>query len=251
MPRSKRDRPVDVRPAAMVKRYSPGPRRFDVARREAFLEELKLCRNVRFAAASAGTSKSSVYYWRDRDRGFAEQWDTALDRSTQLAPRRINPGGAGARPSYVRVREKFDEAAQRRFLVALAATSNVTAAAQAAGITANAAYQRRRRDPAFYRARGEALAHGYEALEMALLERARFGVPRPIFHAGSQVGEYRVYDNATGLRLLVAHRAMVAEARAAQAHADHEAIREQALAELNRIRTRLEQENARRRGEAE
>jgi len=67
MPRSKRDRPVDVRPAAMVKRYSPGPRRLDVARREAFLEELKLCRNVRFAAASAGTAYLAISLWVIRD----------------------------------------------------------------------------------------------------------------------------------------------------------------------------------------
>lgn len=84
-----------------------------------------------------------------------------------------------------------------KFLDALAATSNISAAAEAAGVPTATAYAAKKRDKAFHDRWLEALCEGYDHLEMTLLERMRHGTP-----ASSDVK----FDNAVALRLLGAHR---------------------------------------------
>jgi hypothetical protein len=63
-----------------------------------------------------------------------------------------------------------------QFLDVLAATCNVRAAARAVGVSdACVVYTRRRRDPAFVAAWGEALALGYQMLETLLVGHALAG----------------------------------------------------------------------------
>jgi hypothetical protein len=117
-----------------------------------------------------------------------------------------------------------------RFLTALAATSNVTAAAGAGGVSPSHAYKIRGQDGAFARAWREALLEGYEHLEMELLHRLRFGDPKE--------GE-RKFDNASALRLLGQHRETVARERAVREHEDVTEIRASIEARLATMREQM------------
>jgi len=125
------------------------------------------------------------------------------------------------------------------FLNELAATSNVTAAAAAAGVSSSRAYKLRGVENGFARQWREALLEGYEHLEMELLYRLRFGDPKE--------GD-RKFDNATALRLLGQHRETVARERAVREHEDVTEIRAAIEARLVRLR---EEVIARRAAEAE
>lgn len=75
-----------------------------------------------------------------------------------------------------RARFAWDEEKTATFLDTLAATCNVRAACRAIGLDASGnVYERRRRDPAFVAAWGEALALGYQMLETQLVGHALAG----------------------------------------------------------------------------
>lgn len=124
---------------------------------------------------------------------------------------------------------------RKAFLAELAATSNVAASARVAGIDTARAYELRRRDPRFYREWQEALCEGYDHLEMNLLHRLREGEVKPA--SGAKRG-VRVFDNATGLRLLVAHREAVTRQRAGIANRNSEAILTAIDARIDKMRER-------------
>jgi hypothetical protein len=93
-----------------------------------------------------------------------------------------------------------------KFLDILSETSNVSAAARAAGIAGTALYRERRRNPA-YAARGhEALCEGFARLEAELLSEALIAPNGNVKDATlkSRAQKYRL-----GLSLLAAHRAAV------------------------------------------
>lgn len=123
----------------------------------------------------------------------------------------------------------------RTFLAELSATSNVSAAARAAEVSTTTVYEARRASPTFNRAWQQALCEGYDLLEMALLQRMREGEIKPATGAKRGV---RTYDNAVALRLLGAHRELVARQRAIRDHEDGEAILRSLNAKLERIRER-------------
>ncbi|MFC0203520.1 hypothetical protein [Novosphingobium soli] len=124
---------------------------------------------------------------------------------------------------------------RRVFLAELAATSNVAASARAAEVTTARAYEARRNDPVFYREWQEALCEGYDLLEMNLLHRLREGEIKPA--AGAKRG-VRVFDNATALRLLVAHRETAARQRAVVENRNSEAILDVINAKIEKMRER-------------
>lgn len=66
----------------------------------------------------------------------------------------------------------WTKAKRARFLTVLAATCNVTAATEAAGMRGKSAYDLRKSDPGFALLWQEALTLGYETLENALLGQA-------------------------------------------------------------------------------
>jgi hypothetical protein len=105
--------------------------------------------------------------------------------------------------------------AQVRFLEHLAAKGNVRAACARVGLSAEAAYRLRRRDPLFARGWAAAVVMARTASEDALATRALDGVEEPGFYRGEQIGVRQRYDT----RLLLAHLArldrMVAQNRAA------------------------------------
>lgn len=108
----------------------------------------------------------------------------------------------------------------------LAETSNVTAAAAAAGVQPSVAYKQKRSDAEFAAQWREALCEGYDLLEIEVLYRLRFGEPK----------EGGKFDNATALRLLSQHRETVARERAMRDNADVETVRNSICAKLLQLR---------------
>ncbi|MEL6875768.1 MAG: hypothetical protein AAGM33_09855 [Pseudomonadota bacterium] len=135
------------------------------------------------------------------------------------------------------------------FLSELAATSSVSAAADKAGLAKSTVYFWREKDADFADAWREALTSGYDLLETELLERARHGVLKPVYHNGRQVGTIRHYNDPMALRLLSLHRETAALERAAREHmGDIGEIRARIDAKLDAMRDRLENRRAREQG---
>ena len=90
---------------------------------------------------------------------------------------RTGPPGASVRPAknhqtkLIRTRGKrWSLAAEERFLTHLAASANISAAAEAAGFSTTAIYKRRLREPGFAARWAQALEVGYIRLECLALE---------------------------------------------------------------------------------
>ena len=94
-------------------------------------------------------------------------------------------------------------ALKARFLDRLAAHGNARAACRNVGLSAEAAYKLRRRDPLFARGWAAALLLARDNGAQVLAERAIEGVEEPIYYRGELIGTRRRYDN----RLLLAHLA--------------------------------------------
>ncbi|WP_394270049.1 hypothetical protein [Qipengyuania sp.] len=120
------------------------------------------------------------------------------------------------------------------FLAQLAQTSNVSGAARAAVVDTSTVYKTRRTNPEFNRAWQEALAEGYDNLEMDLIRRLRVGE----LTGGGPAKSRRKYDNAIAFRLLAAHRETVGRQRALRANEDEDAIIASIDAKLERMRQR-------------
>lgn len=113
------------------------------------------------------------------------------------------------------------------FLAKLAETSNVTASADAAGVHLSRVYKVKRLEPDFARDWYDALIEGYDALELEVLHRMRFGEP---------VGGERKFDNGTALRLLTQHRETVTRQRAIRVNEDVATVRASIDAKLAKLR---------------
>ena len=122
---------------------------------------------------------------------------------------------------------------KRAFLDALGETSNVTAAADRAGVSTREVYNLRRKDEGFAAEWHAALFEGYANLEMEVLCYLRDPAPE------------RKMDVAAALRLLAAHKDTIAAERATRANVSAaevrasigrkvDALREQLLAERER-----------------
>lgn len=122
------------------------------------------------------------------------------------------------------------------FLAELAVTSNVSAAARKIGAETSKIYKTRREEPEFYRKWQEALAEGYDNLEMDLLRRLRIGE----LTGGGPTKSRRKYDNAIAFRLLSAHREAVGRQKALRANEDEDAIIASINEKLTRMRDRRE-----------
>ena len=129
-----------------------------------------------------------------------------------------------------------------RFLAELAETSNVRAAAQAAEISLSWVYQTKRTDRDFAQAWLAALCEGYDRLELELLARLRRGEPRAGSGGeggGDAGGPPPRHDNATALRLLLAHRETRARYMAQQDAVTAEEVRASIEEKLARLRDRV------------
>ena len=88
------------------------------------------------------------------------------------------------------------------FLAALADNGMVKYAAAIAGVTPDAAYMARRRDPEFARQFEEAVQASTVRLEQEAIRRAFHGTPKPVFQSGKLVGMMREYSDTLLIFLL-------------------------------------------------
>jgi hypothetical protein len=135
-----------------------------------FLHALARGANVRLAARQAGVDHSSAYGLRRRDADFARRWEVALAKglarvaageapldfarderrgsrdASELVVRRSKTGGA----KLVRAGAgRWNAAAEERFFAELGRTACAEWAAEAAGFSTTALYNRRRNYPDF------------------------------------------------------------------------------------------------------
>jgi hypothetical protein len=104
------------------------------------------------------------------------------------------------------------------FLDTLANNGNVRAACKRVGLSREAAYRLRRRDPLFARIWAAAMVKAHDHSIEVLADRAIEGIEEPIYHRGELIGTRRKYDT----RLLLAYIARLdkaADDKAAQADA--------------------------------
>jgi hypothetical protein len=94
-------------------------------------------------------------------------------------------------------------ARQVRFLDHLAQDGNVRAASARVGMSREAAYRLRRREPLFARAWDAALVRAREACAEVLASRALNGIEEEVWYKGELVGTRRKFES----RLLLAHMA--------------------------------------------
>ena len=98
------------------------------------------------------------------------------------------------------------------FLSTLAASCNVKLACEAAGVSPSHAYVRRAKDAQFRAGWAAALASGYAALELMMLERALHGVEKVVVARDGTTSTMREYSDRVGLALLRMHRDAAADA---------------------------------------
>lgn len=138
-----------------------------------------------------------------------------------------------------KVRGVYDDRRKLKFLKHLAISSHVAASATAASVAVSTVYNWRDRDPEFFRHWMRALATGYELLEMELLDRARNGVEKPVFHDGEQIATVKEYNDGLGVKLLLAHKQMVALIRAIEDDVSPEQVRIDLDRKLGDMRMKL------------
>jgi hypothetical protein len=143
---------------------------------------------------------------------------------------------------------------QRRslFLAALTDTANVRKSAAAAGMSLTAAYDLKRRDPAFAQAWREALEIGYSEVELALLRQSLHGSERTeMVEEGEQktlkyVKTVHSFNFTVAMRLFMAHREEVLAFRRERdgGEAPEESATERLQGYLDEIRARLAESEA-------
>jgi len=74
---------------------------------------------------------------------------------------------------------------------------------------------------------------------MDLLDRARNGVEKPIFHEGKQVATVKQYNDAISVKLLLAHKELVALTRAMEGQINPEEVRASLDRKLADMREKL------------
>lgn len=151
-----------------------------------------------------------------------------MTSKTTPAPKR----GAKARAGRTPRRATWE----RIFIARLGETSNVSAAAEAAGISLSHVYKLRRGDQSFARRWFDALAEGYDNLEMELLQhiRGRTG-PAGAEGEGAAIPKSR-FDPAIAFRCLAAHRDNVAREKGRRTLAGEVATIEAINAKIDRLR---------------
>jgi hypothetical protein len=138
--------------------------------------------------------------------------------------------------------ETLSEECLRAFLDHLAETSNVSVSAKRAGVSRSAVYRLRATSPAFSNGWQTAIATGYDELEFRMLKTARFGTIKPVKRPDGSMGRATEFDDAQGLKLLMAYKASIEKTRGDPVPDPLAAkgAREQLAATLEQIRQRLD-----------
>ena len=138
------------------------------------------------------------------------------DQDSIISPTCSGENEGGLQRKAVR-HDGWTLARRQTFLDALVETSNISKSCRKVGMTLTGLYALRRREPAFHAHYQDALEEGYGRLEMEMLERARFGVNRPVFFGGKKIATVKNYSDNTGLRILERHESVAAKVRALRA----------------------------------
>jgi hypothetical protein len=120
---------------------------------------------------------------------------------------------------------------RKRFLAHLGETSNIAAAARHARVPVRIVYKHRRADPVFRAKWFEALAEGYDNLEMELLQHLR-----AIESEDAPPPPRGKFDTATAFRCLAAHRESVLREKGRRSLAEEVATIESINAKIDRLR---------------
>lgn len=155
--------------------------------RRAFLRALSLGASVADATRHSGIGPRQPYAHRKKNPHFAKLWAEAQKRGRSRLQSGKPPVILDAAPPVrvtIRASQKgrtaiiataeqcWDEEKEQQFLMHLAATANVTAAALAVGISLTSLYRRRRKWPAFAAAWAQAKADAVDRLDFLLIEAA-------------------------------------------------------------------------------
>lgn len=125
---------------------------------------------------------------------------------------------------------------ERNFIARLGETSNVSAAAEAAGISLSHVYKLRREDEAFARRWFDALAEGYDNLEMELLQHLRALGGSDGEGGATAAPARKKFDPAIAFRCLAAHRVSVAREKGRRTLAGEVATIEAINAKIDKLR---------------
>lgn len=149
----------------------------------------------------------------------------------------------GARPRMRKARANdWTKAKEQSFLTTLSETCNVTAAAEAAGVSVSAAYARRRKVAAFRAGWAEAIGAAYQRLELVMLDRALNGTEKIVVRKDGSEERMREYPNQIALHLLKMHRDSAVEAIEEPSERDTAEVRQRLVEKLERLRKRFEAE---------
>jgi hypothetical protein len=146
----------------------------------------------------------------------------------------------GATPKARKPRKNdWTKAKEETFLTTLGETCNVTAAAEAAGVSVSSAYARRKKVASFRAGWAEAIGTAYQRLELVMLDRALNGTEKIVVRKDGSEERMREYPNQIALHLLKMHRDSALEAIEEPAEADIQEVRERVFAKLQRLRKRV------------
>jgi hypothetical protein len=115
--------------------------------------------------------------------------------------------------------------AERRnlFIAHLRQSANVSRSARSAGLCVSGLYRHRANKPAFAALWDSAIAEVVDALEEAVLGRARDGTEKPVYYGGERIGKHQLYSDALAMFVLKSKRPEV-YARALQSGESGEAV---------------------------
>ena len=151
----------------------------------------------------------------------------------------------GKRPQLIKPRrDRFTAAKQDKFFEVLTATCNVAAACRAAKVSRSTVDRHRQQSAAFRARWAAAVREAYAALELMLIERSMNGTVKTVTKADGSKETIHEYPNALALQLLRLHRATAAEAEAEHEEEDVEEVRRRLDRRLERLRIRLDREEA-------
>ena len=216
--------------------------------RAAFLRALAESANVTLAASEAGANRSRLYAERRRDPAFAGAWDQAVS-GARLRLQAAGQAFPGAGPGRTKKRQGLEELVRWRsrvgpqlsrarpgmltaasaaaFLAALRDCCNVRLSCAAAKVRPGTVYRQRRICPDFAAAWAEALADGYDRVEMAMV-----GAAAAVLEGDAESGELAGMTAATALGLLNFHRRAMNEREAAPPEPSIEEVRAEIVQRL-------------------
>ncbi len=137
-------------------------------------------------------------------------------------------------------KRNWTKAKEQAFLEVLGDTCNVTAAADAAGVSVSNVYRRRQKVAAFRAGWAHAIATAYQRLELVMLDRALNGTEKIVVRKDGSEERMRDYPNAIAMNLLKLHRDSAMEALSEPAEGEVDELRQRLFDKLERLRKREE-----------